>query len=285
MTVLEVIQKSTAFLAKRGVESARLQTELLLAHVLKMPRMKLYLNFERVLVEAELEQLRTLVKRRGEREPLQHIVGSTSFCGLEIKVNKNGLIPRPETELLAERAWTFLSSIVVQPPTALDFGTGSGCIAIFLAVKCPAAQIHALDVSAEALALARENAAQNAVTEQIQFHHGDGFSALPAGLKFNLIVSNPPYISSAEIATLEPEVRDYDPELALDGGEDGLDFYRQLATTAAQFLQPNGALMMEFGEGQAPAICEILKAQNWRIESVEKDYTQRERFLIAHRVN
>src|SRR5262249_55331038 len=140
MTVLEGIQKSAEFLAKKGVDSPRLQAELLLAHVLKLQRMKLYLNFERVLTDAETYTFRELVKRRSQREPLQHIVGSTSFCGLEIAVNRHVLVPRPETEILAEAGWSFLSTVDSQPPTALDFGTGSGCIAIALAAKCPAAK-------------------------------------------------------------------------------------------------------------------------------------------------
>jgi release factor glutamine methyltransferase len=148
VTVLEAIQKSTEFLAKKGVESPRLQIELLLAHLLKMPRMKLYLSFERALTPAETDTLRELVKRRGRREPLQHITGSVSFCGLEITVNHQALVPRPETELLAEAGWQFLSTLNPQPSTVLDFGTGTGCIAIVLAVKCPQAIITALDVSA-----------------------------------------------------------------------------------------------------------------------------------------
>ena len=127
MTVLEVIKKSSEFLAKKGVDSPRLQTELLLAHLLKLPRMKLYLNFERTLLPTELDALRALVMRRAQREPLQHIIGSASFCGLEMLVNKHVLVPRPETELLAELGWQFLSSINSHPPTCLDFGTGSGC--------------------------------------------------------------------------------------------------------------------------------------------------------------
>ena len=158
MTVLEAIQRSTEFLARKGVDSPRLQTELLLAHLLKLPRMQLYLAFERALTPAEVDALRELIKRRGQREPLQHIVGSTSFCGLEIAVNRHVLVPRPETELLAERGWAFLhqlSTLNSQPATALDFGTGSGCLAIALACKCPGAEICALDISPEALALAR----------------------------------------------------------------------------------------------------------------------------------
>ena len=226
MTVLEAIQKSTDFLTKKGVESPRLQTELLLAHQLKMPRMKLYLNFDRVLTAPETDGLRELIKRRAAREPLQHITGTTSFCGHEITVNRHALIPRPETELLAELGWKFLSER--QNPAALDFGTGTGCIAIAIAAKCPTAKVTALDISTEALALAKQNAEQNKVAERIVFLPSDDFTALTGLNQFDLIISNPPYIASAEIAILEPEVKDFDPRAALDGGADGLDFYRRL---------------------------------------------------------
>ncbi|HEY9510043.1 MAG TPA: peptide chain release factor N(5)-glutamine methyltransferase [Verrucomicrobiae bacterium] len=298
MTVLESIQKSAEFLQKKGVESARLHAELLLAHVLKLPRMKLYLNFERALTPVETDALRELVRRRGSREPLQHIVGSTSFCGFEIAVNQNVLVPRPETELLAEEGWKFLTNVPPPRPlsrptgergsdstpiTALDFGTGSGCIAIALAAKVPMANISALDVSEEALALARQNAERNHVGERIQFFHGNGFAALPANLAdgFDLIVSNPPYIATAEIETLDPEVRDFDPRSALDGGADGLDFYRMLANESARFLKPQGRVMLEFGDDQAAAIAKIFEAQKWIVEAIREDYTQRQRILIA----
>ena len=280
---MEVIQKSTSFLEGKGVESPRLQTELLLSHVLKLPRMKLYLNFERALTDTELGEIRELVKRRGQREPLQHIVGSTSFCGLEIAVNRHVLVPRPETELLAEAGWQFLSNLNPQPSTALDFGTGSGCIAIALAAKCPPVQMTALDVSAEALSVARENARQNGVTERIEFFQGDGFKALPAEARFDLVISNPPYIPTAEIASLEPEVRDFDPQPALDGGADGLEFYRRIAAEAVAFLKPGGKIMVEMGDGQAAAITKIFETQNWIVEAVREDYTRRQRIFIARR--
>ena len=280
MTVLEAIQKSADFLEKKGVDSPRLQAESLLAHALKMPRMKLYLNFERSLSSAETDALRDLIKRRSQREPLQHIVGTTSFCGLEIAVNRNVLVPRPETEMLAELGWQFLSGLSSQPPTALDFGTGSGCIAIALAAKCPAARVTALDISTEALALAKENAARNNVAERIEFLHGDGFAAC-AGRQFDLIVSNPPYIPSEEIAKLQPEVRDFDPRSALDGGLDGLDFYRRLAEEAGAALKSGGRIMMEFGDGQAPGIAEIFENEKWIVESVKDDYSRRPRILVA----
>ena len=281
MTVLEAIRKSSDFLAKKGVESPRLQTELLLAHLLKLPRMNLYLNFERALAPAEVDSLRELVRRRGRREPLQHITGSTSFCGLEIAVNRHALVPRPETELLAELGWQFLSTLNPQPPTALDFGTGTGCIAIALASKCPDAKITALDVSPDALLLAKQNAAANKVAGKIKFLETNGFAALPQDKPFDLIISNPPYIPSAEIATLQPEVRDFDPRRALDGGADGLDFYRLIALQAAAFLEPGGKVILEFGDGQAEAVRRVFENEKWIVEAVKEDYSQRPRILIA----
>ena len=281
MTVLEAIQKSTEFLGKKNVESPRLQTELLLAHLLKMPRMKLYLNFDRVLTTAETDALRELVKRRGHREPLQQITGSTSFCGYEIAVSRQVLVPRPETEMLAELGWQFLSTINSQPSTCLDFCTGSGCIAIALAAKCPEAKIVATDISTEALKLARENATRNKAAERIDFRLGEGFAALANGSQFDLIVSNPPYIPSAEITTLGPEVRDFEPRAALDGGADGLEFYRLITSQASAFLKPNGKIMVEFGDGQAEAISKIFETEKWIVEAVKEDYSQRARILIA----
>jgi release factor glutamine methyltransferase len=285
VTVLEVIQRSAEFLAKKGVESPRLQVELLLSHVLKLPRMGLYLNFTRELTDAELASLRELIRRRGLREPLQQIIGSTSFCGLEIGVTNKVLVPRPETELLAELGWAALNESAAKKPgvslTALDFGTGSGCLAITLAVKSSAASITALDISEEALAIARENAARHQVESRIQFIRGDGFAALPPAMQFDLIISNPPYIPTAEILTLDPEVRDFDPRLALDGGDDGLDFYTRLAREAAIFLKPDAPIMVEFGDGQECAVQKIFESQKWIVEAVKADYSKRPRILIA----
>jgi release factor glutamine methyltransferase len=278
VTVLEAIQKSTEFLGKKNVESPRLQVELLLAHLLKMPRMKLYLNFERVLSPTETDSLREFVKRRGQREPLQHIIGSTSFCGFEIAVNKNALVPRPETELLAETGWKFLGE---KETSVLDFGTGTGCIAIALAAKCPNAKIVATDISSDALELAKQNAARNKIAEQIEFLRGNGFAALPKNSQFDLIISNPPYIPSADIETLDPEVKDFDPHGALDGGADGLDFYRRISVETKPLLKPDGKIMLEFGDGQADAIKKIFENEKWVVEAVREDYSQRARILVA----
>lgn len=280
MTVLEVIQKSAEFLAARGIASPRLNAELLLAHALGLPRMQLYLNFERTLAPAELDAMRELLRRRARHEPLQYIVGSASFCGLDLAVNPHVLVPRPETELLAEAAWQFLQT---RPgaPQALDFGTGSGCLAIALAVHCPAAHVSALDVSPEALALARANAQRHGVAGRITFVSGDDFDALPGAAQFDLIVSNPPYIPTAQIASLPAEVRDFEPRVALDGGPDGLAVHRKLAARAAAFLKPDGRLMVELADGQADAAGALYSEHNWIVEEIRPDYTQRPRILIA----
>ena len=281
MTVLETIQKSTDFLAKRSIESPRLQAELLLAHLLKMPRMKLYLNFDRALSTAETDSFREYIKRRGQREPLQHNTGSISFCGFEMIVNRHALVPRAETELLAELGWKYLTALNSPSVKALDLGTGTGCIAIALAAKSPQTTIVATDLSPDALALAKENAKKNLVTGKIEFFQGDGFSALPVEAQFDLIISNPPYIPTAEIATLQPEVRDFDPRPALDGGADGLVFYRMFASQAKPFLKPGGKIMLEFGDGQSPAVQKLFADENWIVEAIKEDYSQRERIFIA----
>lgn len=281
MTVLEVIQRSTEFLHRHGVESPRLQIELLLAHVLKLPRLQLYLQHDRTLAAAELAALRALVQRRAKREPLQHLVGSTAFFGLEIAVSPDALIPRPETETLVELAAAALAKFSSPPPAVLDFGTGTGCIALALAAKCPSASLHALDISASALALARRNAAAHKLTGRVTFHLGDGFAALPPELRFDLVVANPPYIPAAEIPTLQPEVRDFDPRLALDGGADGLDFYRRLADEAAARLNSGGGLFAEFGDGQAEAIQRLFTQAGWKKIAAHADLTGRARVLEA----
>lgn len=305
MKVLEVIKSGAEFLAKKDVESPRLQVELLLAEVLVLPRMGLYLNFERILTPPEIDRIREMLKRRARREPLQHILGHTSFCGLDLLVNRNVLVPRPETEMLAEFGWNFLNQQLSSPHleeasdatdagdppqndgketlSVLDFGTGSGCLAILLATKSPQARVYALDKSPEALETARQNAAKHGVEGRISFWHGDAFGSVPAGQTFDLIVSNPPYIPSGEIPTLDAEVSEFDPLMALDGGADGLDFYRLLATESARFLKSDGCVALEFGDGQAAAIQRIFEQENWQITEIHKDLSGRERMLTVTR--
>ena len=281
VTVLEVIKRSTEYLARKAVDSPRLQMELLLAYVLKMPRLNLYLDFDRQLSEAELQMLRSLVKRRAEREPLQYILGTTSFCGLELAVTPAVLIPRPETELLVEQAWKFLSGRNDEQTKVLDFATGSGCIAIAMALKFPSAEVHAVDHSAAALQVARANAERN--NARVFFHEAASIAEVIVPACIDLLISNPPYIPTAQIATLEPEVRDHEPTAALDGGLDGLEFYRMIARQAPARITPGGKLLLELGCGQAEAVRTILASQGYTIEIVLPDYSGIPRILIAHR--
>lgn len=283
MTVLEAIRKSTEFFERKGLDSPRLQAESLLAHALNLPRMKLYLNFERALTAAEQDNFRELSRRRGLREPLQHIVGTVSFCGLNLACSRAALIPRPETELLAQMAWEYLQQTDAPESRVLDIGTGTGCLPIAIAHHCPHARCVSVDVSQDALQLARSNAEACKVNDRIEFIESDGFSAFEPGRRFDLIVSNPPYIPAAEIETLQPEVRDFDPRLALDGGPDGLAFYRRLAVEAREFLNSHAPLMLEFGDGQAVALRKLFSGQGWVIEAIRQDDSRRDRFLIVRR--
>jgi len=287
MTVLEIIQRSTEYLSVRGVESARLNAELILAHVLGMPRLRLYLEFDQAVGVNETARARELVRRRGQREPLQHLTGTAAFLGHELLVSPEVLIPRPETELLAQMAIQRLQTAGGSSPArVLDFGTGSGCLAIAIAAALPSVEVHALDISTAALDLARRNA-QRSGSGRIRFHAGDGFRALAPGCGIpssglDLLVSNPPYIPTGDLATLQPEVRDHDPRQALDGGADGLDFYRRLAAEAGSWLKPGAPMLLEFGDGQAAPLEALFQSAGWQLVSIEKDLSGTERVLIVH---
>jgi release factor glutamine methyltransferase len=242
-TTLKVLTWTKDFLAGKGVENARLEAEWLLCAATGLDRVGLYLNFEKPLSDEELASYRAMVTRRGRREPLQHILGSQEFCGLEFEVTPDVLIPRHDTEVLVHEALTSMPGAT----TVLDVGTGSGCIAISLAKKLPAAAVTAIDISATALTVARRNAEINGVA--IEFLLGSLCEPV-AGRYFDLIVSNPPYIPSHDIDVLDPEVRDFDPRVALDGGVDGLDIYRTLIPSACSCLNPGGWLLVEIGTGQ-----------------------------------
>jgi release factor glutamine methyltransferase len=283
VTFLEVIQRSAEFLDRKGVESPRLQVELLLAHVTGLPRLQLYLNYDRLLTEIQLNCLRELVVRRGSREPLQHLLGTVSFCGLEFAVNPDVLIPRPETEVLAELAWSSAGSMSREggPLRILDFGTGSGCLAVTLAVKCPTAKVYAVDISQPALAIAAANSARHGVSERVHFFCGDGLESIGLQAHLDLMVANPPYIPTAEIITLDPEVRDHDPRVALDGGPDGLAVIRSIAAGASRRLRPGGILMVEIGDRQELEARRVFEDSRWLVEGVREDLSGRPRILIA----
>ena len=276
LPLLEVLRGAETYLNERGVENPRLNAEHLLAHALGLKRMELYLQFDRQLTESERAPLRETVKRRGAREPLQHILGTAEFHGRTFACDKRALIPRPETEQLVEIALEIVKGKA--SPQILDIGTGSGVIAITLALELTAAEVHAVDLSTDALALAAANAERHGLAERVRFHQAD---LLPPGeIKFDLIVANLPYIPADEIASLSPEVR-HDPLAALDGGPDGLDLIRRLIDTAPERLTPGGALLLEIGAGQADAVNTLLADRKFRDISVRSDYQNIPRFAVG----
>jgi release factor glutamine methyltransferase len=251
-TVLKVLQWTAGYLKEKGIEGGRLDAELLLSDALILDRVGLYLNYDRPLTTVELTFFRQQVGRRARREPLQYILGRAEFWSLPFVVNPAVLIPRPDTEILVEEA---LKRASVEA-NILDVGTGSGAIAVALAHELPGAAVEGVDISPAALEVAAENARRNGVDGRVRLGEAD-LARLPEG-PFDLIVSNPPYIPSDELAALMPEVRDFEPRLALDGGGDGLESYRLLARQAPSRLHSGGWLLLETGAGQAPAVRELL---------------------------
>ena len=276
-TVLKLLRWTADYFAGRGIDSPRLDAELLLADALGLDRVGLYLNFERPLLAGELANFREKVKRRADREPLAYILGHTEFWSLPLTVTPDVLIPRPDTELLVEQAL----ALGGEGPRALDVGTGSGALAIALAHERPQWTITAIDISPAALAVAMENARGNGVAERITFVATD-LAKLPAG-PFDLIVANPPYIPHGELATLMPEVRDYEPHLALDGGKDGFDAYRALARQAGGVLAPGGWLLVEVGHDQAAAVQELFNEAGLREIFAARDLAGIERVVGGRR--
>jgi release factor glutamine methyltransferase len=278
LTVLEIIKRTTEFFEKRGVESPRLNAELLIGHALGLKRMQLYLQFERPLTEVELEKIRPLVKRRGSREPLQYILGQAEFAGLKLKVDRRALIPRPETEYLVE----LLGKHLAQPPASiLDLGTGSGALALALATKYPGATVTAVERSPDALALARENAAALELSARVEFIESDWFAAVPAEQRFDLIVSNPPYLTEAEVGDAAAEVKDHEPRAALVAAQEGRADLEIIVRDAKSHLVPGGALACETGIAQHPALLEqAAKAGYGRAQGLP-DLTGRPRYVLA----
>jgi release factor glutamine methyltransferase len=277
-TVLEIIKRTTDFLAAKGVESARLNAELLIGHALGMKRMALYLQFERPLEEAELEKIRPLVRRRSLREPLQYILGETEFFGVKLRVDRRALIPRPETELLVE---SVVAAWLTPPASVLDLGTGSGAIALALARTWPTAIVTAVDASSDALALAHENAAALDVAERVTLVCSNWYSALASGVRFDLIVANPPYLSAAETAQTEPEVRGFEPASALTAAEEGLADLRAIIMGAPARLINGGLLALETGIAQHAQLLTLATATGFSNIESRPDLTGRDRFIFA----
>jgi len=280
ITVLEVVQKTTDFLAGKGVESARLNAELLIGHALGLKRMQLYLQFERVLVEAELEKIRPLVKRRSQREPLQYIIGETEWSGIRLKVDRRALIPRPETELLVELV---IERLVEPPLRILDLGTGTGAIALALAKHYEGAAVTAVDASDDALALAAENARLLELNDRVHFVKSSWYDALSVDESYDVIVSNPPYLTEEETAAAEPEVRTHEPVSALTAKDEGLADLRVIIAGALRFLKPGGLLALETGIAQHAMLTKLLADAGYVAVESRRDLTDRDRFVFARR--
>jgi release factor glutamine methyltransferase len=275
MTVLEVLQATTAYFNKHGVENPRLNAEHLLAHVLGRKRIELYLEFERVLTESELAPLRNLVKRRSEWEPLQHLLGTIEFCGLTFLCDKRAMVPRPETEELVE---LIESRIEDRKSRIVDVGTGSGVIALSLAMRFPEAEILGVDVSDDALTLAQENAVRLNLADRIRFLRSNLLENVDG--TFDLVVANLPYISTQDRHTLSREVL-HDPAVALFASARGDELLRELIAQAPSRLRPDGMLALEIGIGQSEALLSALAEKNYRDISSKTDYSGVTRFLFA----
>ena len=283
-TIQKLLNWITDYFTDKSVDSPRMSAEMLLSNVLKLERIQLYMHFDRPVSPEDLARLRTLVKRASEQEPVAYLVGRTEFYSLEIEVSPVCLIPRPETEQLVERAIEFLRTRPA-PQYVLDLCTGSGCIAIAIAKGVEGAKVIATDICDQALAVAARNVEKHQLTDRVQLLCGDLFVPIIEGLdetRFDLIVSNPPYVSTVEYEALDTNVKEYEPKKALHAGEKGLDVYERIITQTADHLKPDAALMLEIGYQQGSDIKELLTASNtFKDVQIEKDFAKNDRIVIA----
>jgi len=276
-SLLEVLQSTTTYFQKHNVENPRLNAEHLLAHALGRTRMELYLEFERNLSDKELAPLRDLVKRRGQGEPLQHLLGTVEFCGHTFAIDKRAMVPRPETEQLVELLVLEISDHKSEV-RVIDVGTGSGVIALSLAKQFPEAEVSAVDISEDALALSRESAARVGLSEGVHFQKSDLLENLSE--RFDLIVANLPYISMQDRHLLSREVL-HDPDVALFGGPAGDELVRRLIEQAPSHLNPGGLLALEIGLDQAEGLSDFLRQKNYHDIESKRDYSGIPRFILA----
>lgn len=273
---------STEYLTSKGVERARLDAEHLLADTLAVDRLALYLQFDRPLTPDELDAYRPRLRRRAAREPLQYILGTAAFRDLELLVDRRVLIPRPETEGLVDRVAEWVATSEVEAPSVLDVGTGSGAVALALVTEGVCARCVATDVSADALQVAAANA--SATNAEIEFREGRMFDPVRPGERFDVVVSNPPYVLEAERDQLEPEVVAHEPHQALFAGPDGLDVVRELLAGAAAVVAPGGLLAMEIGAGQGPQVLELARAaEGFEHARLYPDLSSRDRYVTLTR--
>lgn len=279
MTVLEILNRTKVFFEKKGIPDARLDAEYIISHGLQMKsRMDIYLNFEKPLTEAELDVLRQMVARRANREPLQHIIGDTSFRGFIIKCDPRALIPRPETESLVDMAKEALKGI--ENPFIVEVGTGTAAISIACAKEIAGAKVLATDISEDALSLARENAEANGLGETLAFSKGDLLDAVTATDKIDCLIANLPYIPDGEKGKLQPEVDKFDPALALYGGPDGLTLVRKLLQQTEGKLSAGAPILLEIGSEQAEVLKNEAANYPWlEFSGIHKDYCGNVRFV------
>jgi release factor glutamine methyltransferase len=282
-TVRRVVAWTRENFAARGIPSPRLDAELIVAHALAIDRVKLYLDLDRPLLPTELETIRALVARRRQREPITYILGRREFYGRDMIVTPDVLIPRPDTETLVEAALARMPAGA--PARVLDLCTGSGCIAVTLLAERPEARATATDLSAAALAVARRNADQYAVSDRMALREGDLFAALsPDDAPYDVLVTNPPYLASSERAGLEADVRDHEPAMALfSPGDDGLDVVRAIARDAAHRVVPGGSILVEIGATQGAAAVAIFERAGFDQVGLVRDLGDRDRVVRAVR--
>jgi release factor glutamine methyltransferase len=278
--ILEILNLSADYLKNKNVDEPRLSSELLISHVLKIKRLDIYLQYDRQLTDDETGLVRELLKRRAAHEPVQYITGRTEFYGLIFNVDRSVLIPRSDTEILVEKAIELIGKREVK---IFEIGTGSGCIAVSVAKNCPNAEITACDISDEALKTAVLNAKLNSVEDRIKFVRLDFLKDKPMG-KFDLIISNPPYIEKTVLETLGLQVRKYEPAAALTDGGDGLAFYRRINDTAQDILEKDGLIILEIGYDQAEKVIDIYK-KSFRNINILKDYSKNDRVVTGTVIN
>jgi release factor glutamine methyltransferase len=284
-TIRCVLFSATQRLQAAGIDSARLDAEVLICHALRVEKSQLYVSLHEPLEPSARRRFGDLLVRRLHREPVAYIIGSQEFWSLDFLITPDVLIPRPETERLVEISLQCAGAFNGDLPLRiLDIGTGSGALAVTLAKELPPAQVLATDVSPAALEIAGGNAARHQVADRVKLRNSNLFDSI-RGYEFHLIVSNPPYIASGEFAALAPEVSDWEPRTALDGGVDGLDYYRGIVAQAFRHLLPGGALIMEIGAAMAGAVGELLRgAGNYTAPMVHQDYGCRDRVIVARRL-
>ena len=287
-TILDLINWGTTYLSEKGFTDSRLSIELLLAHVLNLQRIQLYTNFDKPLSEDELATFKELFKRRLNHEPLQYLIGKTEFMGLEFSVDERVLIPRPDTEVLVEKVLELSKIMFSNEPEIkiFEIGSGSGCIAISLAKMIPTAKIISIDVSANALNVAKANAEKNGVSDQILFEEKDVFQRVGRLTpdQCHLIVSNPPYISLQEYDELPADISKYEPRLALADEGDGLKFYHEIAKIANDILCENGVIVVEHAYNQSEEVQKIFQVNGWPNTESIKDYSGNNRCVVARKI-